>query len=127
MERDGQCCPKGRPTNPGANEREARQGTWPAVCVGLQQADSVVEGHGLDVEAAEDRLLVHQVAVVIAGVACRQDDTHVTHVDVDCTQVCTVQRRALHMHAQCLHHMQGLHPGALNSAQGHHCNLFVIF
>ena len=66
---------------------------------GLQQADGVVERHRLDVERAEDRLLVDEVAVVGDRVARRQDDAHVAQVDVHRSQVGAIQRRALQRHA----------------------------
>jgi len=62
---------------------------------GLQEADSVVERHRLDVERAQDRLLVDEVVVVGARVASRQNDAHVAQVDVNRSQVGAIQRRTL--------------------------------
>ena len=61
----------------------------------MQQSDGVVERHRLDVERAEDRFLVDQVAVVGDRVTRRQDDTHVAQIDVHRAQVGAVQRRTL--------------------------------
>jgi len=63
--------------------------------VGLQDADAVVELHGLDVERGEDALLVLQRGVVDVVLVGRQDHAHVTQVDVDGPQVGATQRRAL--------------------------------
>lgn len=61
----------------------------------LQKADRPIEGHRLDVEGAEDRLLVDEVAVIDVRLSSRQDDAHIAHVYVDCAQVGSVQRRPL--------------------------------
>ena len=42
----------------------------------------VTEGHGLDVEGGQDGFLVCQGGVVIGGDFGREDDAHVTQVDV---------------------------------------------
>ncbi len=68
-------------------------GTWVLALGGrLEQPQSVVERHRLDVERAEDRLLVDEVAVVDVRLARRQDHTHITEVDVHGAQVRPVQR-----------------------------------
>jgi len=61
----------------------------------LQQADGVVERHRFDVERTQDRFFVDEVAVVSNRVASRQNDAHVTQVDMNCSQVGTIQRRTL--------------------------------
>ena len=62
----------------------------------LQQTTRVVKRHGFNIERAQDGFLVDQVRVVSAGVARRQDDTHLAEIDIDRSQVSTVQRRPLH-------------------------------
>jgi len=62
----------------------------------LQQTASVIKRHGFDIERAQDGFLVDQVCVVGARVACRQNDAHVAEVDIDRSQVGTVQRGPLH-------------------------------
>ena len=66
-----------------------------SVVGGLEKAGGIVERHRLDVERAQDRLLVDEVRVVGVGVARRQDDAHLAHVDVHGAQVGTVQWRPL--------------------------------
>ena len=62
----------------------------------VEDSDSVIEGHGLDVERSEDGLLVRQGRVVVGGHLGREDDAHITKVDVDGSKVGTTQRRTLH-------------------------------
>jgi len=59
-------------------------------CRCLQKSASVVERHSLDIKRAQNGLLVDEVRVVSAGVTRRQDDAHVTEVDVDRSQVGSV-------------------------------------
>jgi hypothetical protein len=60
-----------------------------------QHPDRVVEGHGLDVERRQDRLLVSQGRVVVARHLGGEDAAHVAQVDVDGAQVSPAQRRPL--------------------------------
>lgn len=65
--------------------------------VGLQKSNTVVEQHGLDVERRQNTFLVLQRGVVDVVLIGRQDDAHVTQVDVDGSQIGPAQRRALNM------------------------------
>ena len=61
----------------------------------VDSANGVVKCHGLDVEAGQDGLLVGHGGVIMGGHLGTQDDTHVTQVDVDSSQVGSAQRRSL--------------------------------
>ena len=63
---------------------------------GVQQSGGVVEGHRLDVEGAQDRFFVDEVAVFAGRVASGEDDAHVAQVDMDSAQIGTIQRRTLY-------------------------------
>jgi len=56
-----------------------------------ENSDSVIKGHGLDVERSEDGLFVGQGGVVVGGNLGGQDDAHITKVHVHCPQVGTAQ------------------------------------
>jgi len=64
--------------------------TWFSVVGRLEKARRVVERHRLDVERAQDGLLVDEVRIVGVGVARRQNDAHFAHVDVHRSQVGSV-------------------------------------
>ena len=61
----------------------------------VEDSDGVIEGHGLDVERSKDGLLVGQGRVVVGGNLGREDDAHITKVDVDGSKVGSTQRRTL--------------------------------
>ena len=64
--------------------------TLSSCCCGLDRTIRVIKGHGLDIERAENGLLVDEIAVVAAAFPRRQDDAHITLVDVHSPQISPV-------------------------------------
>ena len=70
----------------------------------VKYSDSVIKGHGLDVEGREDGLLVCQGGVVVGGHLRGEDDAHITEVHVDSAQVGTAEGGTLkHEGERCDH------------------------
>lgn len=63
--------------------------------VGLQESNTVIKQHGLDVERRQNTLLILQRGVVDVVLIGRQDDAHVTQVDVDGSQIGPTQWSSL--------------------------------
>lgn len=68
--------------------------------ISLQDPNAVIKLHGFDVEWRQDAFFVLQWCIINIVLIGWQNDTHVAEVDVDSSQICPTQRRALREEAK---------------------------
>lgn len=87
--------------------------------VGLEESNTVIKLHGLDVERRQNTLLILQRGVVDVVLIGREDDAHVTQVDVDGSQIGPTQWSPLNRrHTSETHHGLNRQTDRQTSAHG---------